>query len=337
MEATPYRRILAIDGGGVLGTFPAAVLANFESKLGGRPIGSYFDLIAGTSTGGIIALGLAMGHSASELLNLYTVHGPAIFGRGRGPLKDAIRSKLRGARHLLVSKHDPGPLKAALNTVLQDRRLGDARTRLLIPAWHPVARKVYIYKTAHHPRFSSDYKDLAVDVAMATAAAPTYFPHYVTERSTALSDGGTWANNPTALAVVEAIGVLGWPRESLRVLSLGCLNETYSIPTWGGATTLGKKIINLFMDGQSSGALGIAKILTGDEHDRHAIFRIDHAVPRGKYKMDDPRVIPPLTSLGNAIGREQFPLLDGVFFEHPAEPFVPVYSLSRSPTDPTGK
>jgi len=63
---------------------------------------------------------------------------------------------------------------------------------------------------------------LAVDAALATAAAPTYFHHHVTQDSVGLSDGGTWANNPTALAVVEAITMLGWPRKSLHVLSLGC-------------------------------------------------------------------------------------------------------------------
>jgi patatin-like phospholipase/acyl hydrolase len=64
----PKRRILCIDGGGILGTFPAAFLAGLEQHLEGRSIGSYFDLIAGTSTGGIIAIGLAMGLRASELL-----------------------------------------------------------------------------------------------------------------------------------------------------------------------------------------------------------------------------------------------------------------------------
>ena len=69
------RRLLCIDGGGILGTFPAAFLAELEQHLD-RPIGSYFDLIAGTSTGGIIGVGLALGHSASEILGLYESRGP---------------------------------------------------------------------------------------------------------------------------------------------------------------------------------------------------------------------------------------------------------------------
>lgn len=142
------RRILCIDGGGILGTFPAAFLAGLEQHLQGRPIGSYFDLIAGTSTGGIIAIGLAMGLRASELLEFYEQRGPEIFGQGRGPVADFVFSKLRLGRWLLKNKHDAAPLRAVLKDVLGGKRIGDAKTRLLIPAWNPVARSVYIYKTA---------------------------------------------------------------------------------------------------------------------------------------------------------------------------------------------
>lgn len=79
IEASRVRRILSIDGGGVLGTFPASFLAELEEKID-KPIGSYFDLIVGTSTGGIIAIALGLGHKASEILELYEQHGPRIFG-----------------------------------------------------------------------------------------------------------------------------------------------------------------------------------------------------------------------------------------------------------------
>ena len=230
---SPQRRILSIDGGGILGTFPAAFLAGLEQHLP-KPIGCYFDLIAGTSTGGIIAIGLAMGLRAFELLDLYEQRGPEIFGQGGGRVANFILGKLRLGRWLIMPKYDPAQLQAVLEEVLGDRRIGDAKTRLLVPAWNPVARSVYIYKTAHHRRLRTDYKSLAVDAAMATAAAPTYFRQHVTWDAAGLTDGGTWANNPTALAVVEAIATLGWPCDSLHVLSLGCLDETYTIPKWGG-------------------------------------------------------------------------------------------------------
>ena len=325
------RRILCIDGGGILGTFPAAFLAGLEHHLQGRPIGSYFDLIAGTSTGGIIAIGLAMGLPASELLYLYEKRGPEIFGQGRGPITDFVFSKLRQIRRLLLNKHDAAPLQVVLEDVLGNKRIGEAKTRLLIPAWNPVARSVYIYKTAHHARLRNDYMTLAVDAALATAAAPTYFPHHVTRHGVGLSDGGTWANNPTALAIVEAIGMLDWPRESLHVLSLGCLEETYNIRKWAGIGTLGSKIIKLFMDGQSHGAMGMAKLLTGHEHERTAIHRINHTVPDKTYRMDDTRVIQDLKGLGFSLARDRQPVLDPVFFTQPAEAFEPVNRLDQEP------
>jgi len=327
----PVRRILCIDGGGILGTFPAAFLAGLEQHLQGRPIGSYFDLIAGTSTGGIIAIGLAMGLPASKLLDLYEKRGPEIFGQGHRPFADFIFGRLRLGRWLLMNKHDAAPLRAVLEDVLGGKRIGDAKTRLLIPAWNPVARSVHIYKTAHHARLRNDYKALAVDAALATAAAPTYFRHHVTQHALGLTDGGTWANNPTALAVVEAITMLGWPGESLHVLSLGCLEETYTIRKWAGVGTLGSKIIKLFMDGQSHGAMGIAKLLTGHEHERTAIHRINHTVPYNAYKMDDTRVIQELKGLGFSFARDRQPALDPVFFSQLADAFTPVYVLDQEP------
>ena len=329
-ESQPRQhRLLSIDGGGILGTFPAAFLAGLEQHLP-KPIGSYFDLIAGTSTGGIIAIGLAMGLRAGELLDLYEKRGPEIFGQGRGPCTDYILRKLRLGRRLVMHKYDPGPLQGVLDEVFGDRRIGDAKTRLLIPSWNPVAHSVYIYKTAHHLRLRSDYKCLAVDAAMATAAAPTYFPQHVTRHATGLTDGGTWANNPTALAVVEAIAVLGWPCDSLHVLSLGCLEETYTIRKWAGIGTLGSKVIKLFMDGQSRGAMGVAKLLTGHEHERTAIHRINHPVPLNAYKMDDVGVIQDLKGLGHSLARDRLPVLEPVFFTAPAGAFSPIHPLEES-------
>ncbi len=239
------RRLLCIDGGGILGTFPAAFLAELEQHLE-HPIRSYFDLIAGTSTGGIIGIALALGHSAEEMLGLYEDKGPKIFGQDRGPVGNFVGRRLREIRWLYRNKYDSEALRNALQEVLGDRRIGHARTRLVVPAWNPVAQSVYIYKTAHHPRLRTDYRSLAVDAALATAAAPTYFRQHITQREVGLLDGGVWANNPVAIAAVEAIGVLGWPRESLHVLSLGCLEESYAVPKSAGLGTLGARAIKFF-------------------------------------------------------------------------------------------
>ena len=327
------RRILCIDGGGIVGTFPAAFLAGLEQYLD-RPLGSYFDLIAGTSTGGILALGLGMGLPAARLLDIYETRGPEIFGQHRGRFRNALAGAARYVRWTYRCKHDAGPLRAALFDVFGDRCVGHAQTRLLIPAWNPIARSVYIYKTAHHPRLKSDYKARAVDAALATAAAPTYFDRHVTPQGVGLLDGGVWAKNPTALAVVEAIALLRWHPHSLHVLSLACLDEVYDFPAWAGVGTLGTKAMKLFMDGQSHGAMGIAKLLTGHEHQRTAIHRITQTVPSDKFKLDNTSKIQELKGLGYAQARDREPHLAPVFFDAPADRFDPIYKLDGEGATP---
>jgi hypothetical protein len=319
------KRILTIDGGGIRGTFPAAFLANLEQDLD-QPIGSYFDLISGTSTGGIIAIGLALGMSAAEILQLYEDKGPAIFAQTRSGLPGWLARRFRFGRWLFWGpKYSAEPLRNALIEVLGERRIGEARTRLVIPAWHPQTQGVYIFKTAHHPRLRTDYKELAVDAAMATAAAPTYFTQHITANDVGLVDGGLWANNPTGIAVVEAIATLGWPADDLKVLSIGCLEDIKVVREAYGATRLAPQLASLFMAGQSHGSLGIAHILTGDPHDRRAIYRISQPVPDGFYTLDDTRRIRSLKDRAFAEARIQKPILQSEFFTEPAEEFVPIH------------
>jgi hypothetical protein len=239
------------------------------------PVGSYFDLIAGTSTGGIIAIGLGLGLSAKDILRLYEDRGPAIFDQQHGVLRNWIRQRWRSARHWFGSRYEATELRAALGSILGERRLGESRTRLLIPAWHPVLERVHIYKTAHHPRLESDYRQPAVDAAMATAAAPTFLPPHTTADQVELVDGGAWANNPIGAAVVEAVGVLNWPAAQLKVLSIGTITDVKAPPRWSGKLPMAAHISRLFMAGQSHSALGTAKIITGHGHDHQAIWRID--------------------------------------------------------------
>ncbi|MCP5366709.1 MAG: patatin-like phospholipase family protein [Hyphomicrobiales bacterium] len=319
------RRILTIDGGGIRGTFPAAFLANLEKDLE-HPIGRYFDLISGTSTGGIIAIGLALGMSAADILKLYEEKGPAIFGQTRTGLSGWIAGRFRWGRWVFWGpKYDANPLRNALTEVLGQRRLGEAGTRLLVPAWHPKTQQVYIFKTAHHPRLQTDYKELAVDAAMATASAPTYFAQHITANDVGLVDGGLWANNPTGIAVVEATATLGWPASDLKVLSIGCLEDIMVVQKAYGAARLAPQLASLFMAGQSHGSLGIAHILTGDPHQRKAIYRISQPVPDGFYSLDNTRRIRDLKDRAFAEARTQKPILQPEFFGEPAEEFVPAY------------
>jgi len=108
------KKILTIDGGGIKGVFPASFLSHIEEKIDGR-IDEYFDLIVGTSTGGIVALGLGLGFPAKEILSFYKDHGPVIFG-GNGAL--------RKLRSLFYAKYDQHELRSALESTFGNRKLG---------------------------------------------------------------------------------------------------------------------------------------------------------------------------------------------------------------------
>ena len=326
----PRRRILCIDGGGIRGTFPAAFLAHLEAYLGGRKIGSYFDLIAGTSTGGIIAIALALRISASDILKFYEDHGPEIFAQNHGKINNIFGKLYQGLKHLFKPKYDPNVLQKVLHHVFKEKKIGDAQTRLLVPAWDSEAWRPYIYKTAHHTRFKSDYHAGAVDVALATSAAPSYFPTHISQHGVSLLDGGVWANNPIGIAAIEAVSILKWPANKLHILSIGCLKEVYNAPQKKGC---GYKdfltIYPIFMVGQSVSAMGIAKLITGQDHERSdAIYRVNPVVPKNVFKLDDASKIESLKGLGHSEARERQPALDSVFFQQQAEPFMPFNQLN---------
>lgn len=310
------KRILSLDGGGIKGVFPASFLTTVEDSIGGD-LANHFDLIVGTSTGGIIALGLGLGFSTAEILSFYEELGPSVF---------ASKSTRRLSR-LWRARYDQQPLREALVAKFGDRRLGDSTTRLVIPSLNLETGEVYIYKTAHHPRFERDYRVPAVDVALATAAAPTYFPVQQGATGLPLVDGGTWANNPIGMAVVEAIGVLDWSKEEIHVLSLGCTSEPIRSDLRQqfspGLTYWLPRIVNLFMAAQSSASAGTAAVLLGHEN----IVRIDPYVTPGRFQLDRVTDIPSLRGLGDAEARKALPRLRATFFTEPADTFRPYHEL----------
>ena len=213
-------RILSIDGGGCRGIFPAAVLAEMERRyLGGDSVAGYFDLITGTSTGGIIAIGLGAGMPAAKILQFYMEDGRDIF---------APRRRLKAlwkARKIVTHAYDSENLKDHLDRQLGARTLRDSSSRLCIPSCDGTHGDVWVYKTPHHPDYQMDGSRRMVDVALATSAAPTYF-RPIEEGGFRLLDGGLWANCPIMVGVVEAITALGASRERIRVLSLGMRLKT---------------------------------------------------------------------------------------------------------------
>ena len=158
-------RILSLDGGGIKGTFTASVLATIE-EMTEKNVAEHFDLIVGTSTGGIIAIALGLGLPAGKIRDLYVNDGPQIFHA------TGVRGSLLW---VLRAKYDSSRLRGALDQLFEDRLLGESATRLVIPSFDVASSDVHLFKTAHHPRFKRDYRWKAKDVAMATSAAPTYF------------------------------------------------------------------------------------------------------------------------------------------------------------------
>jgi predicted acylesterase/phospholipase RssA len=324
------RRILSLDGGGIKGVFAAAFLETIEEATG-KKVADHFDLIAGTSTGGIIALGLGLGMSAREISQFYLNDGPRIFDQpnpldNQGVFSKFIsraRGHMNNSKQLAVAKYDSVELRNALDRAFQTKRLGDSKTRLLIPAYNADKEDVHVFKTRHHPRFQVDWKESAVNVALATAAAPTYFAAHPMPSGAPLIDGGVWANNPVGLAAVEARSVLDWKNDDLFIVRLGCTEEALDIPIDAGYAGLLFMSTKLFMQGQSRGSDGTAMLLSGHRQESPHFFIFQQKVSAGKFKLDSVDMISRLRGLGAAHGREAIPLFEKHFLFDKAEPFIP--------------
>ncbi|MCU1701597.1 MAG: patatin [Mycobacterium sp.] len=309
-------QILSLDGGGLRGMFSAAVLARLEEDLGIRVV-DHFDLIAGTSTGGVIALGLGMGMSPREIVEFYTVYGPKIF-------RD--RSRLRGARHWLWSKYPDGPLRAALTEVFGERSFGESAKRLVITSYNIGADEVYLFRTPHLPNLTRDYRERAVDVAMATSAAPTYFPGMALH-GTRLIDGGILANNPVMVALTEAIGPLKLQSDDIRAFSIG---TTTDVPRRsrrldrGGRLAWAGDAVEVLMRAQSENATNQVRHFLGKDR----VLRLDPKVPTGALNLDkvDARE---LIGRAGSESRHASPAFTRCFVDHTAPVYTPWYLTEK--------
>jgi patatin-like phospholipase/acyl hydrolase len=317
-------RILSLDGGGIKGAFTASVLTAFEQEIGG-PIGDYFDLIAGTSTGGILALGLAYRIPAKTIRDFYRDMGPTIFpSTGRLGVSGLFRQ-------LFTTKHSHQVLREALEKVLEKRKFGEAKNRLIIPTYDAIRGRIFLLKTAHHERFKYDINALAVDVALATSAAPTYFEAspFPEQDGSSFVDGGIWANNPVLAAVLEATCFLGHGLDDIYVLSIGTTSAPFNIADNAGAGIIKWNVgmIDLMFEAQAETALAQAKLLLDDR-----LLRIDVTTKPGEFTLDDASTdkINQLINLGRGVAVEKAKL-DAVktrFLVEKAQPFVPVYTVS---------
>src|SRR6218665_2502283 len=202
MTGVPTYHVLALSGGGYRGLYTATVLAKIEAVLG-RPIASHFDLICGTSAGGMLALGLAAEIPAIELKALFEKQGSV------------------GLRGVLTER-------------FQDTTIGNLKHRVLVPTVNYSTGRGQFFKTPHHPSFELDHRLKIVDVALATAAAPVYFPLARNDRGV-FADGGLVGNAPGLFGLHEVNTFLAPKQNALvRVLSIGTM--TIGATVRGGAS-----------------------------------------------------------------------------------------------------
>jgi patatin-like phospholipase/acyl hydrolase len=300
-------QILSFDGGGLKGLFPAAILAAIEEDLGSA-IADHFDLIVGTSTGGLVALGLGAGLRPAEIVDFYTSRGPEIFGAGRW------------FGQLWRSKHSAERLRSALVEVFGDSRLGSSTKRLVIPSYSLDSNDVYVFKTPHHPRLRRDHKERMVDVAMATTAAPLFLPVFRLGNNR-LIDGGVWANNPTLVAVAEAKSMLDVPLDAMRILSMGTTDDCVDLGdklNRGGLIQWARPASSVLLRGQAIGSFHAAEHLVGAEN----VTRIDSPVPAGLFKLDRTNETR-IRGLAEDVARTASPAIER-FTTQIATPYVPM-------------
>jgi hypothetical protein len=199
--------------------------------------------------------------------------------------------------------------------------------RLVVPSYNLTDDSVYLFKTPHHERLKRDWRVRMVDVAMATSAAPTYFPAFEFDHQ-CLIDGGVWANNPAAVGIAEAISMCGASLDEVRVFSLGTtsdlrhrgrrLNRGGLLP-WA---TAGAEVL---LRGQSIAACNLAAHLVGASN----VVRVDPTVPAGVLRPDG---VNPDELVGRARSesRRCQPRFDQVFGGHDAPPFVPMHPVREA-------
>lgn len=262
--------VLSLDGGGIRGLLSLVLLERLEKEIPGW-LGKV-DLLAGTSTGGIIALGLAHGVPLADIRALYEKKGREIFD-------DSWLDDLKDLGNLVGAQYDNKRLTRELKAIFGEARLKDLKKPVLIPAFdldneNPEAlRRSWAPKFFHNfPGSDSDGDLLAYKVALYTSAAPTFFPAvdgYV--------DGGVFANNPSmaALAQTQDHRALKNPpeHEDIALLSIGTGTPLMLIEKknldWGQAQWV-KPILNIMMDGVMGVADYQCRQILGENYHRLA-------------------------------------------------------------------
>ena len=264
-SASP-RRVLSIDGGGIRGIIPALVLTHIEEKAG-KPCSELFDLMVGTSTGGMLALGLSLRtdngqplFGAKQLVGLYEEHGAEIF-------EQSLWRKVRSFGGILEEAYSHEALEAILDRYFGARTLADCVVPTMVTSYDIQHRRTVFFKS-----WQGEHTGLLCkQAARATSAAPTYFePAQMTwgEETRTLIDGGVFINSPSVSAYAEAKKL--FPGESITMLSIGTGELTRPIPyeaatTWGSALWV-MSLLDCMFDGVSKAADHQMRLFLSDNY-----------------------------------------------------------------------
>lgn len=290
-ESRPVR-ILAVDGGGIRGVIPATMLCALQERLD-RPVSDYFDVIAGTSTGGLIAAGLCVPdagggqrYDVRQILGFYTDDCREIFHR-------SLFHECVSLGGLLRPKYPASSMQRFLAARFADQELARARKLLMLVTYDIVLRRPFVFCSARAVE-QADKNFLLRDACLATTAAPTYFPsapiRNLAGEERHFIDGGVCSNDPMLPAFVEADKE--FPGRPVLLVSLGTGNMTESlvehhVHRWG-SIHWATQILDVLMDGQSGmSENSLAHLVKSRERPGSRYFRLQPDVPAGLGRMDD--------------------------------------------------
>lgn len=289
------KKILCLDGGGIKGIYTASLLAEIERLRDGK-ICDYFDMLAGTSTGAIIAAGLSIEIPAQDILELYLNKGKNIFPKEKWKL--------------FKGKYSAEPLENELKQLFGDKKIGEANTRLLIPTYNLSTDAVQVIKTPHAKDLYYDKDRKIYEVLLATTAAPVYFSPYKMSGGVFM-DGGIGANNPSLIALVEGITRCKWKKEDIMILNIGNVTS--------GKNTTGKEKMGLlsfltiqqcFMNAENQYASNICNLIIGERY-----IRIEGKVRLGEVALDkvDKITLKKLSDLGIDSAKRNYDMISKKF------------------------
>lgn len=299
MSISSVFRVLSLDGGGIRGIMTAVWLNALEGELGcnaSTPLHKYFDLVAGTSTGSILAAAVGAGIPAKEIISIYRDRGGKIFPRGASLWMSRLGRTF--SQGISAPKYAPEGLYKELQNVFKDRRFGDAAIPTLMVSYDTLARTPVVFKSHAPDGTKSDWANTPVwKACAASSSAPTYFPAFVMDLPPAyggdkrpLIDGGVVANNPTACAMAEAARrireIPATPKDVL-VASFGTGQATRPITAkeaveWG-ALEWAIPVIDVLFDGSADAVDYIARNMLPTEK----YFRFQTDLRKGFDDMDD--------------------------------------------------